>query len=147
MRSVGTCRWLCFFFSSRRRHTRFDCDWSSDVCSSDLRFLVVGERLCSFAAFLGRPFREYDFYLGIYDALSFFAREACRGSGTDSPCVERRLHDLVETNALDWGADRLPRTVLRSLYQREWQGAGNTTVTPRGGAAAPRGGLGARRES
>src|SRR5256886_11674956 len=28
--------WLCFFFSSRRRHTRFDCDWSSDVCSSDL---------------------------------------------------------------------------------------------------------------
>src|SRR5712691_12688107 len=30
--------WLSFFFffSSRRRHTRFDCDWSSDVCSSDL---------------------------------------------------------------------------------------------------------------
>src|SRR2546430_2972479 len=27
---------IVFFFSSRRRHTRFDCDWSSDVCSSDL---------------------------------------------------------------------------------------------------------------
>src|SRR2546430_13725498 len=27
---------LLFFFSSRRRHTIFDCDWSSDVCSSDL---------------------------------------------------------------------------------------------------------------
>src|SRR5260370_4653758 len=27
---------LIFFFSSRRRHTRFKCDWSSDVCSSDL---------------------------------------------------------------------------------------------------------------
>src|SRR5689334_24393111 len=26
-----------FFFSSRRRHTRWNCDWSSDVCSSDLR--------------------------------------------------------------------------------------------------------------
>src|SRR6266511_4626000 len=26
-----------FFFSSRRRHTRFSRDWSSDVCSSDLR--------------------------------------------------------------------------------------------------------------
>src|SRR2546421_5567653 len=26
----------CFFFSSRRRHTRSDRDWSSDVCSSDL---------------------------------------------------------------------------------------------------------------
>src|SRR5437870_13342241 len=27
---------LCFFFSSRRRHTRWPRDWSSDVCSSDL---------------------------------------------------------------------------------------------------------------
>src|SRR2546427_13120016 len=34
---------MFFFFSSRRRHTRFDCDWSSDVCSSDLR--VAGQRL------------------------------------------------------------------------------------------------------
>src|SRR6266478_4885845 len=32
------CYWFFFFFSSRRRHTRFDCDWSSDVCSSDLVF-------------------------------------------------------------------------------------------------------------
>src|SRR5688572_31806455 len=30
-----------FFFSSRRRHTRFDCDWSSDVCSSDLPASLV----------------------------------------------------------------------------------------------------------
>src|SRR2546430_3343837 len=30
-----------FFFSSRRRHTRFDCDWSSDVCSSDLARMQV----------------------------------------------------------------------------------------------------------
>src|SRR2546430_8695505 len=31
---------FCFFFSSRRRHTRFDCDWSSDVCSSDSAFVL-----------------------------------------------------------------------------------------------------------
>src|SRR5688572_25763059 len=31
-----------FFFSSRRRHTRFDCDWSSDVCSSDLQRMPGG---------------------------------------------------------------------------------------------------------
>src|SRR3712207_7136249 len=30
-------RELFFFFSSRRRHTRYWRDWSSDVCSSDLR--------------------------------------------------------------------------------------------------------------
>src|SRR5262249_59626922 len=29
---------ICFFFSSRRRHTRLVSDWSSDVCSSDLFF-------------------------------------------------------------------------------------------------------------
>src|SRR6266568_1920498 len=34
---------VSFFFSSRRRHTRWNCDWSSDVCSSDLRALVLAE--------------------------------------------------------------------------------------------------------
>src|SRR5256886_8490027 len=33
--------YVFFFFSSRRRHTRFDCDWSSDVCSSDLGLFGV----------------------------------------------------------------------------------------------------------
>src|SRR3989440_6211125 len=32
-----------FFFSSRRRHTRSDRDWSSDVCSSDLAATRPGE--------------------------------------------------------------------------------------------------------
>src|SRR5690242_21255000 len=31
---------IFFFFSSRRRHTRLTCDWSSDVCSSDLSTLT-----------------------------------------------------------------------------------------------------------
>src|SRR5690242_12666190 len=30
-----------FFFSSRRRHTRLTCDWSSDVCSSDLGWAAI----------------------------------------------------------------------------------------------------------
>src|SRR5690606_40679888 len=33
--------YVVFFFSSRRRHTRFSRDWSSDVCSSDLDDVVV----------------------------------------------------------------------------------------------------------
>src|SRR5690625_2060069 len=40
-----------FFFSSRRRHTRWPRDWSSDVCSSDL----AGERLLLIDADLRRP--------------------------------------------------------------------------------------------
>src|SRR2546421_4057941 len=35
--------YFVFFFSSRRRHTRSDRDWSSDVCSSDLVLLGLGE--------------------------------------------------------------------------------------------------------
>src|SRR2546427_509995 len=43
---------ICFFFSSRRRHTIFDCDWSSDVCSSDLS---AGVRPRASHAPRGRP--------------------------------------------------------------------------------------------
>src|SRR5260370_30092788 len=39
MQFVVVFYWI-FFFSSRRRHTRFKCDWSSDVCSSDLFALL-----------------------------------------------------------------------------------------------------------
>src|SRR2546430_7096602 len=52
-RSVVSC---VFFFSSRRRHTRFDCDWSSDVCSSDLalggkyRGVAIGSKLVGIGA-------------------------------------------------------------------------------------------------
>src|SRR5215211_7186984 len=35
------CFMIFFFFSSRRRHTRSLCDWSSDVCSSDLSALAL----------------------------------------------------------------------------------------------------------
>src|SRR5438876_209936 len=44
-----------FFFSSRRRHTRWTGDWSSDVCSSDLRFQVEEDI---------KPFR--DVLLGLF---------------------------------------------------------------------------------
>src|SRR5256886_4732727 len=44
------------FFSSRRRHTRFDCDWSSDVCSSDLPKPVLNQPVDG--RFKGKPFRR-----------------------------------------------------------------------------------------
>src|SRR6266478_4084054 len=52
---------MCFFFfSSRRRHTRFDCDWSSDVCSSDL----AGPLLSARSQFLERAVRYQQEQLG-----------------------------------------------------------------------------------
>src|SRR5256886_3451524 len=51
-----------FFFSSRRRHTRFDCDWSSDVCSSDLEMVVLSDHgqvdTIPFATAAGRAFGD-----------------------------------------------------------------------------------------
>src|SRR5256884_3047112 len=41
--------YLFFFFSSRRRHTRCSRDWSSDVCSSDLRGREEDQKLIVFA--------------------------------------------------------------------------------------------------
>src|SRR5882757_10805568 len=43
-----------FFFSSRRRHTRYWRDWSSDVCSSDLRIHVFDIAQAIDAAFARR---------------------------------------------------------------------------------------------
>src|SRR5256886_14275904 len=44
-----------FFFSSRRRHTRFDCDWSSDVCSSDLTCYRPGDNKWATSVLARRP--------------------------------------------------------------------------------------------
>src|SRR5438477_2218766 len=38
-----------FFFSSRRRHTRLTCDWSSDVCSSDLHEAIAANSTAALA--------------------------------------------------------------------------------------------------
>src|SRR5690606_40010886 len=59
-----------FFFSSRSRHTRFSRDWSSDVCSSDLRWYcprggrvgrrqVLSERLLRFVWGAFRRFKPH----------------------------------------------------------------------------------------
>src|SRR2546426_12621911 len=41
--AVRLCSSIFFFFSSRRRHTRLQGDWSSDVCSSDLFVSVLSQ--------------------------------------------------------------------------------------------------------
>src|SRR6266853_5950691 len=68
---------LCFFFfSSRRRHTRFDCDWSSDVCSSDLAGTMedMYER-AEFAKELGSCIVMIDLVIG-WTAIQSMARWA-----------------------------------------------------------------------
>src|SRR3712207_333604 len=65
----------CVFFSSRRRHTRYWRDWSSDVCSSDLLsvsfsgaqasplpLLLVGLLVAVFLLIEARRYRFFDFW-------------------------------------------------------------------------------------
>src|SRR2546427_2598075 len=54
-----------FFFSSRRRHTRFDCDWSSDVCSSDLGARFIFQRLTDGEPFINERSEEILFHAEI----------------------------------------------------------------------------------
>src|SRR5256886_9220217 len=54
--------WYVFFFSSRRRHTRFDCDWSSDVCSSDL---IEGNRIGKHQGVMGQIEAQRQAVLGV----------------------------------------------------------------------------------
>src|SRR5260221_9846525 len=65
---LGLLYCFCFFFfSSRRRHTRSLCDWSSDVCSSDL------------LSSMGRPM-----LLKQLHGLPFLRSEAARGARLSS---------------------------------------------------------------
>src|SRR5438309_5916552 len=65
-RFVGDC--MVFFFSSRRRHTMWNCDWSSDVCSSDLalqlprnaQLLLLGQRSTGALLAVAHGRVEYD---------------------------------------------------------------------------------------
>src|SRR5882762_10891384 len=59
-----------FFFSSRRRHTRFKCDWSSDVCSSDLRHQKISTLYLPQGGTLNDGGVKADFWLGTAVMLS-----------------------------------------------------------------------------
>src|SRR5690606_40560553 len=82
-----------FFFSSRRRHTRFSRDWSSDVCSSDL---AGGERAAA-----GRQARD----------LAEVERELER--------VGRRNTTSLNGHAVVRGADQVTLAVERDQRSEE----------------------------
>src|SRR3989440_9556135 len=92
-----------FFFSSRRRHTRSDRDWSSDVCSSDLKELgaTVADGAAAAArgaevliTMLGDDDAVEAMVLGDGGALAALPRGAIHISmSTISPALSRRLSE------------------------------------------------------
>src|SRR3712207_3154779 len=62
--------WDClFFFSSRRRHTRYWRDWSSDVCSSDLGLLVEDHRVAPYCPRCGTGLSDHEVAQG-YESIT-----------------------------------------------------------------------------
>src|SRR5205085_6210929 len=106
---------LFFFFSSRRRHTRFDCDWSSDVCSSDL---LLGGRGSSRVARswhvtnLARPrairsalnlpatHRNISLCPSPFRSEERRVGKECRSRSAPHSCIEKRQHTHVKISKL-----------------------------------------------
>src|SRR6266481_2627134 len=85
-----------FFFSSRRRHTRWNCDWSSDVCSSDL-------------ASIRGPYDATQFVPSLYGQLASFA-----GKGGAKP--NRSFLSIANNGALQTIGRQTPITRRIDLW-------------------------------
>src|SRR6266566_8902778 len=69
-----------FFFSSRRRHTRLQGDWSSDVCSSDLRpIAVLGYGSQGHAHALNLKDSGFDVRVGLRDGSASWEKAEAAG--------------------------------------------------------------------
>jgi hypothetical protein len=64
-------------------------------------FPIFGEALGHFGAFLARPFREHDFYVGVYDALHFSTDRLCSSMAFDTTTAGLMRHALCHTSTFD----------------------------------------------
>src|SRR6476661_8100233 len=76
-----------FFFSSRRRHTRFKCDWSSDVCSSDLAAEALALRGLPFEIMPGTIVAGYSPIRSEIDPTSLMQKLAAQGARLALPAI------------------------------------------------------------
>lgn len=88
---------------------------------------IMGARLSGFAGFLGRPFRQYDFYVGIYDAFATVVEAVCesRAHGATRAaqfaCTRSQMAELIARPPIPLGP--VAPAVLRALYAREFEPA------------------------
>src|SRR3712207_7934733 len=106
---------LFFFFASRRRHTRYWRDWSSDVCSSDLdRRRVVGgqrlDRVLERLALVDRGARGADAHEVGRQPLR---RQLERRAGPGRGLVDRK--SVVQGKSVDLGGRRIIKKKQASL--------------------------------
>src|SRR6266481_2076616 len=91
-----------FFFSSRRRHTRWNCDWSSDVCSSDL-------------AAVGRPNLDHLCHAGIRVVLDELPRHQTADVFALAYSQEVGVERVAETPVLRQAVSKLKALGYREV--------------------------------
>src|SRR6266850_2088982 len=102
---------LLFFFSSRRRHTRLQGDWSSDVCSSDLTLAIVEFELAwapHVLTSMDYTYRERhgEAIYRVKDGMrpsDFFHRNVVLSFQEDA--IGIRLRDAIGVDNMMWGSD------------------------------------------
>src|SRR2546427_6415301 len=147
-----------FFFSSRRRHTRFDCDWSSDVCSSDLDKALLSDAFAPLALVLPAVTGAIAGMTADADRMRAALDASLRATDLADLLVQagvpfRESHGLVgrlvrEAERTGVPLDRVPAAVAAAVHPGPpaavgqpgtWAGTLEGLATP-GGAAAPSGG-------
>src|SRR3712207_3071574 len=91
MRAMKRGRFIFLFFSSRRRHTRYWRDWSSDVCSSDLESLRVVD--------------QWVYHSRLYKAAEF--------------CKEYDNIDMVQLNSFGCGLDAVTTEQVEEILEEK----------------------------
>jgi len=79
---------------------------------------LSGDWLLGFGGLLGRPLREYDFYVGVYDALTLIASRMLCVYSPKPNCVKETVGDLIEHPLLP--LTRSDSTILAALYNEEF---------------------------
>src|SRR5437764_3516447 len=102
--ALWVCVLLCFFFSSRRRHTRYIGDWSSDVCSSDLEVMLPSQSTAMVV------FHHPGGLTARLDRYAWYT-----WSGPEARSEERRVGKECRSR---WSPDRERKKRRKAKYQR-----------------------------
>ena len=128
-------------FAFARAQSKIDSAERADILITDRYHPVVGTHLNAFAAFFGRPFREHDFYVGVYDAANLIARRylCTPRSATDSisqgppdrstrACVQRHVQEIIDGQHVALGP--VAPSVMQALYDMEFRGVAAGALAP-----------------
>src|SRR5256885_11613057 len=88
-------RFCIFFFSSRRRHTRLQGDWSSDVCSSDLMIAEEAQEKVRKSLEALSPTQREVFTLRVQQGLSY--KEIAVVVGSTEGAARVHYHNAIQT--------------------------------------------------